>query len=63
MRCANSNQQMNVVGYAANGFGNSIKRANRAANVSMKARTPICRDERALVFGAENNVTMKTEMS
>ena len=57
---AKSNQQMNVVGYAANGFGNSLQRAQCTADVSVKTRTPFRGDEGALMFCAEDDVAMKT---
>jgi len=57
-----SKQQMDVIGNAAHRFGNNFKRLCRATEIGMKARTPFGCNKRALMFGAENDVEVQTEV-
>jgi hypothetical protein len=59
MRRAQTNQQMNVVSRATNGFGDSVRRANQAAKVFMQTRPPFIRDEWMPVFRAEHDVVVQ----
>jgi hypothetical protein len=51
---------MNVVGHAADSFGNGIESANGTAKISVKSRPPFRRDKRTQMFGPEDNVAMSS---
>jgi len=53
---------MDMVCNTADRFGYDLQSAERTTQVSMKARTPIRCDERALVLGAENDVAMEAQV-
>ena len=59
MRRAQTDQQMHVIRRAADGFGNSVRRAHQSAEVFVQTRTPFVRNERVPVFGAKHNVKMQ----
>jgi hypothetical protein len=50
---------MDVIRHTAHRLGYGVQSAERTANVGMKSRSPIRRNERALVLGAENDVAME----
>ncbi len=54
---------MNVIGNPTHCFGNNFKCLRHSTKIGMKARTPFGCNQRALVFGAENDVDVQTEMS
>jgi hypothetical protein len=53
---------MNMIYCAADGFGDSIRRANQTAEIFMQTRSPLIRDERMPVFRAEYNVEVQAYM-
>ena len=62
MRGAQSNEKMNMIGDAAHSLGDRVKRANGSTQIRMKSRTPFRANDRALMFGAKNDVNMETEV-
>jgi hypothetical protein len=56
---AQTDEQMNVVSRAADGFGDSVRRANQSAEIFMQTSAPVIRDERMPVFRAEHDVEMQ----
>lgn len=54
VRRAQTDEQMNVVSRAANGFGNPVRRANRAAEIFMQAPAPFIRDDVLLWLRSES---------
>jgi hypothetical protein len=60
---ANSNQQMNMVRHAPDGFRYNIQSPKGTPDPRMKTWAPIQCDERALMFSAEDDVAVETEMS
>ena len=62
MRCAESKQQMNVVGNFADCLGNNFQSFCNTTKKGMKTRPPFGRNERTLMFGAENDVNVQAEM-
>jgi hypothetical protein len=62
MRGAKTEQQMNVISHAADRLRNRFESPRHAAQISMKSFTPLGTDKRALVFGAEDDVNVKTEV-
>ena len=55
---AQTDEQMNVVSRAADGFGNSVRHANQAAEIFVQTSTPVIRDERMPVFCAKHDVNV-----
>ena len=60
MRGAQSDEKMNVVGGSADGFGNGVESFQAAAEKGVQSRSQIIADNGAALFGAENDVIMKT---
>jgi len=63
VRRSQSDQQMHVVCHTTDGFWNRAECARRATEKGMKPLTPIRRDERTLMFGAEDEMNVKAQMS
>ena len=53
---------MDVIGNAAHCFRNNFERLCRATEIGMQAGPPFGGNERALMFGAENDMEVQTEM-
>ena len=53
---------MHVIRYAADGFGQTVERANHAAEISVQSVSPSRGNERFVVFGSENEMVMKAQM-
>ena len=53
---------MNVIRHSANGLGDSVRRANDAAEVSVEFVAPCALNHWLMIFCAENNVVMQAEM-
>ena len=56
---AQTDEQMNMIRRAADGFRNSIRRANQSAKIFVQSPAPFIRDERMPVFRAEHDVVMQ----
>ena len=57
-----SDQQMNVIPHPANRFGDTSRRSNHAAQVSVQTVTPCGVNQDTAFFGAENEVVMEAQM-
>ena len=62
MRRAKANQQMHMIGDAANALGNSIRRANDSAKICVKISAPSRLDHRLVILRSENDVIMQTQV-
>ncbi len=58
MCCLKANQYMHVIRNAAYGFGNDAQGFGRAAEISVKTRTPGWFNKRTLVLGAKDDMGM-----
>jgi len=62
MRCAKANQQMHMVGDAANALGNSIRRTDDSAKIRVQVSSPCRLDHWLVIFRSENDVIMQAQM-
>ena len=57
-----SEEQMNMIVYAADNLRNAAQPANRAAKIIVQARLPFRADERLPVFRAEHEMIMQAQI-
>lgn len=55
-----SNQKMNVIGYATNTFGNSLRGADQPSEVFVESKAPIIGNLWPALFRAEYDMVMQT---